>query len=207
MSKFWACIVLSVALCCVEAYAQCSENSCSDTTVVALRTNLLVPALNFGAEIPLGNEWSISADYYYPWLWPSKKNKDCLELLGWSLEGRYWFGKDRTVQDRLKGHSLGAYFAAGYYDLEKDYRGMQGWFLTPGLDYTYAMPVGKKKKVNLEFTIAVGYIRSSGRSYKVHNDFGQLFPDDGIVIWEYFGPTKAAVSLVVPFSKKEEGKK
>ena len=24
-----------------------------------------------------------------------------------SVEGRYWFGKDRSPQDRLKGHSVG----------------------------------------------------------------------------------------------------
>ena len=171
--------------------------------VFSLRTNLLVPALNFGAELPLGDHWSVAADYYYPWFWPSQKNKNCFELLGWSAEARYWFGRDRKPQDRLKGHSLGVYVAGGYYDFEKDYRGMQGEFVSPGLDYTYSMAIGRKKNLHLEFTLAAGFIRSWGRTYNVYGDYGDLYPDDGTLIWDYVGPTKAAVTLVVPFYKKE----
>ncbi len=171
--------------------------------VFSLRTNLLVPALNFGAELPLGDHWSVAADYYYPWFWPSQKNKDCFELLGWSAEARYWFGRDRRPQDRLKGHSVGLYVAGGYYDFEKDYRGMQGEFVSPGLDYTYSMAIGRKKNLHLQFTLAAGFIRSWGRTYNVYGDYGDLYPDDGTLIWDYVGPTKAAVTLVVPFYKKE----
>lgn len=171
--------------------------------LMAFRTNLLVPGLNFGAELPLGNNWSVAADYYYPWFWPSKKNKDCFELLGWSVEGRYWFGQDRRPQDRLKGHSVGLSVAGGYYDFEKNYRGMQGEFVTPSLDYTYSMAIGRQKNLHLQFTLAVGYIRSWGRTYNVYGDHGELFPDEGTLIWDYVGPTKAAVTLVVPLYRKE----
>ena len=169
----------------------------------ALRTNLLVPAMNFGAELPIGNHWSVAADYYFPWFWPNQRNKNCFEILGWSVEGRYWFGRDRQPHDRLKGHSLGVYVAGGYYDFEKNYRGMQGEFVSPGIDYTYSMAIGRKKNLHLEFTLAAGYIRSWGRTYNVYGDYGQLYPDDGTLIWDYIGPTKAAVTLVVPFYKKE----
>ena len=171
--------------------------------VVTVRSNLLVPFLNAGAEVPLGNSWSVSGDYYYPWIWPGKKNKNCFELLGWSVEGRYWFGRDRQPQDRLKGHSVGVYMAAGYYDFEKNYRGMQGEFVSPGVDYTYSMAVGKAKRVHLQFTLALGYIHSWGRTYDVYGEYGELYPDEGTLMWDYFGPTKAAVSLVVPFYRKE----
>jgi hypothetical protein len=171
--------------------------------VFALRSNLLLPLLNFGAELPLGNNWSIGADYYYPWIWPDKSNKDCFELLGWSLEGRYWFGRDRKPEDRLKGHSLALYGAGGYYDFEKDYRGMQGEFLSTGLDYTYALGVGPRSRVHFEFTIAVGYIHSVGRTYDVFSEGGDLIPDGNKHTFQYFGPTKAAVSLVIPIFKKE----
>ena len=174
------------------------------TPIFSLRSNLLVPLLNAGVEVPIGNNWSVAADYYYPWIWPTQKNKNCFELLGWSMEGRYWFGRDRQPSDRLKGHSVGVYMAGGYYDFEKNYRGMQGEFLSPGLDYTYSMAIGKAKRVHLQFTLAVGYIRSWGTTYNVYGDYGALYPDDGRVIWDYFGPTKAAVSIVVPFYKKED---
>ena len=171
--------------------------------LMALRSNLLVPGLNFGAELPLGNNWSVAADYYFPWFWPKKDNKDCFELLGWSVEGRYWFGKDRRPQDRLRGHSVGAYAAAGYYDFEKDFRGQQGEFISTGLDYTYSMGIGRRKRVNLEFTLALGYIRSWGKNYNVPGEYGELYPEDGTVLFDYFGPTKAAISIVVPIWHKE----
>ena len=171
--------------------------------VASIRTNLLVPGLNAGFELPLGNNWSVAADYYFPWFWPNQKNKNCFELLGWSVEGRYWFGRDRKPQDRLKGHSVGLYVAGGYYDFERNYRGMQGEFVSPGLDYTYSMAIGRKKNTHLQFTLAVGCIRSWGRAYNVYGDYGELYPDEGTIIWDYVGPTKAAVTLVVPFYKKE----
>lgn len=171
--------------------------------VFAFRSNLLLPLLNFGAELPIGNHWSIGADYYYPWLWPDKSNKDCFELLGWSLEGRYWFGRDRKPEDRLKGHSLALYGAGGYYDFEKEFRGMQGEFLSTGLDYTYALGVGPRSRVHFEFTIAVGYIHSVGMTYDVFSEGGDLIPDGNKQTFQYFGPTKAAVSLVIPIFKKE----
>ena len=175
----------------------------SPDIIWALRTNLLVPALNAGLEIPIKENWSLGLDYYFPWFWPNQKNKNCFEFLGWSVEGRYWFGRDRQPQDRLRGHSVGLYVGGGYYDFERNYRGMQGQFVSPGLDYTYAMPIGRKKRLNLEFTLAVGYIRSWGTTYNVYGDYGALYPDEGTVIWDYVGPTKAAVTLVVPFYRKE----
>lgn len=175
----------------------------SKVSVASIRTNLLVPALNVGVEAPIGNRWSVAADYYFPWFWPHQQNKNCFEFLGWNLEGRYWFGKDRMPQNRLKGHSLGAYVAGGYYDFERNYRGIQGEFVSSGVDYTYSMAVGNRKNLHLQFTIAAGYIRSWGRTYQVFGGYGGLFPDEGTLIWEYVGPTKAAVTLVVPFFKKE----
>lgn len=212
MRKLFLCVIAMV--CALSASAEggigraveripfrMPEEYSEETPVMfAVRTNLLVPALNIGAEVPIGDRWSVSADYYYPWIWPSKKNKNCFEFLGWSAEGRYWFGKDRTAKDRLLGHSAGLYGAGGYYDFERNYRGQQGEFVSVGLDYTYAMPIGRKRKMNLEFTFALGYIHSWGRAYKVHGDYGPLFKDEGDIRFDYVGPTKVAVNLVVPFT-------
>lgn len=175
-------------------------------TIAAVRTNLLVPGLNVGVELPIGDRWSAAADYYYPWFWPGSRNKDCFELLGWSAELRYWFGKEREAADRLKGHSVAAYAAAGYYDFERNYKGLQGEFVSAGLDYTYALALGRKGRVNMEFTIALGYIHSWNRTYTVPVEYGGLFRDPGTMMFDYFGPTKAAVSIVVPIFGKEGGR-
>ena len=177
-----------------------------DETILAIRTNLLVPAMNVGAVLPVGERSSVAADYYFPWLWPSKQNKDCIELLGWSAEYRYWLGKQVKAGKKLLGHSLAVYGCGGYYDFEFNYKGKQGEFFGAGVDYTYAMPLGKKKRLNMEFTLAVGYIHANSRQYNVHADNGPLFKEDGVVMFDYVGPTKAAVSLVIPI-KKREGRK
>ena len=170
--------------------------------VVAVRSNLLVPALNIGVEVPIGTHWSVGVDYYYPWIWPKRDNKNCFEFLGWGIEGRYWFGKERTVFDRLQGHSLGVYGYMGYYDFERNYHGHQGEFVNVGIDYTYAMAVGKKKAVHFEFSLGVGYIYSQARKYTVIEANGPLISDKITKTIGFFGPTKANVSLVVPIFQK-----
>ena len=170
--------------------------------VMAVRTNLLVPALNVGIEVPIGNHWSVGADYYYPWVWPKRDNKNCFELLSWGVEGRYWFGRNRTVFDRLQGHSLGVYGYMGYYDFERNFHGHQGEFINIGLDYTYAMAVGKKKSVHFEFSLGVGYIYSQARKYTVIEAGAPLISDKITKNIGFFGPTKANISLVVPIFQK-----
>ena len=170
--------------------------------IMAFRSNLLVPALNAGIEVPIGNHWSVGADYYFPWIWPKKDNKNCFELLGWGIEGRYWFGKERTAYDRLKGHSVGLYGYMGYYDFERNFHGHQGEFVNVGVDYTYAMAVGKRKALHLEFSLGLGYIYSEARKYTVIEANGPLISDKITKKVGYFGPTKANVSLVVPIFQK-----
>ena len=153
------------------------------------RTNLLLPALNVGAELPLGNSWSIGADWYYPWLFRNADHRNCVQALALNLEGRYWFGRGRTPERRLLGHSIGLFTMAGYYDFERNYKGLQGEFATVGVDYLYALPVFKKK-MRLELSLGVGYFYSQARQYEVYI--------------RYFGPVKANVALVLPiYSKKK----
>lgn len=170
--------------------------------VAAFRTNLLVPAMNAGLEVPIGNSWSVAADYYFPWIWPPKKNRWCVEMLALNLEGRYWFGRNRTWDDRLSGHSVGLYAGAGYYDFEADWKGRQGEFINVGLDYLYALPVGKRKNIRLEFSLGLGYIRSWVRPYEVKEEFGALIRDPEELRVNWFGPTKLSVALVVPIHMK-----
>ena len=188
-----------------EQPTQVEKVTCEDTTrklLFALRSNLLVPALNLGVEVPIGNHWSVGADYYYPWVWPKRDNKNCFEFLGWGIEGRYWFGRNRTIFNRLQGHSIGLYGYAGYYDFERNYHGHQGEFVNVGLDYTYAMAVGKRKQLHFEFSLGVGYIYSEARQYTVIEANGPLISDKVTKKVGYFGPTKANISLVVPIFQK-----
>lgn len=175
--------------------------------VLAARTNLLVPALNIGLEVPIGNRWSVGAEYYYPWIWPAPDNRNCFELLAWNLEGRYWLGKERTTAQRLQGHALGLYAGGGYYDVERNFKGHQGEFVDVGIDYTYAMPVAKGK-LHFEFSVGLGYIYSQARPYEAAEKGGELLWGKQLQKVHYFGPTRLNVALTVPIFKriKREGR-
>lgn len=175
-------------------------------TIFAMRTNLLVPLLNFGAEVPLGNNWSIGADYYFPWMKRNSHNKECFQLLGWSLEGRYWFGKDRTEADRLKGHSLGLSTMIGYYDFERNYAGQQGEFANISIDYLFALPLCKDR-ISLEFTAGIGYFLTMGRPYDVFHDGGKAYRKGYSKRDHWIGPNKIGVSLVVPIKAKRRNER
>ncbi len=173
--------------------------------ILAARTNLLVPALNVGLEVPVGYNWSIGADYYFPW-WLAKSNRYCAEMLGWFLDTKYWFGKDRGEKDKLTGHALGLYAGFGYYDYQWEYSGNQGEYIDVGVDYTYSIPLAKDK-LRMEFNIGLGWIFTVARHYTPTDDYTDLIKDPGIRHrrYNFFGPTRASVSLVVPIRVNVKG--
>ena len=172
-------------------------------TFMAVRTNLLVPATNIGAEFCLGNSWSVGADYYFPWLCRKDDHKNAMQMLAWGVTGRYWLGKGRTYKNRLLGHSVGLGTYIGYYDLERNYIGHQGEFASVCLDYMYAMPVFNNR-MHLEFTVGLGYLYSYARPYDVFESGGKAFREGYTKNIHWVGPLKAGVSLVVPFYMKRK---
>ncbi|MCC8072103.1 MAG: DUF3575 domain-containing protein [Bacteroidales bacterium] len=170
--------------------------------IVALRSNLLLPLLNVGAELPVGDRWSVGLDYYYPWAWRRSDHKNCFQLIFLSAEGRYWLG-ERHLENRLLGHSVGVYGAWGYFDIEHSWHGHQGHGYSVGADYLFAKSIAKGR-LHLEFQIAVGAIWSRGaQCYDVLSRGGHLIRERGHKKnWNYVGPTKVAVSLVLPLFKK-----
>ncbi len=174
--------------------------------ILAARTNLLVPALNVGVEVPVGYSWSVGADYYFPW-WLARSNRYCAEMLGWFVDTKYWFGEDRDEEDKLTGHALGAYAGFGYYDYQWEKSGNQGEYIDIGVDYTYAIPLAKDR-LRMEFNIGLGWIHTVARHYTPTDDYTDLIKDPGIRHRKYnfFGPTRASVSLVVPIRVKVKQK-
>lgn len=164
----------------------------------ALRTNLLLPLLNVGAEQPIGDRWSVGADVYWPWVPRGSSHKHCFQAFGIGVEGRYWLGRNRSGENRLRGHSVGVFSMSGYYDWERNYSGYQGDFVMGGVDYLYALPVFRGK-LRLELSLGIGYFYSKSTHYEVYEDGGKGYRDkDYRKIFEYFGPLKAGVALVLP---------
>lgn len=180
----------------------------------APRTNLLVPALNVGLEFPIKDNWSLGIDYYYPWA-VSDRNRWCGEMLGIFVDAKYWIPGDKyqwTRADRLQGHAIGIYAGAGYYDYQNILHGYQGEYIDAGVDYTFSLPVGPKDNrwMRLEFNVGLGWIMTWARHYTPSDDYSQLIKDPGVknLVFDYFGPTRASVSFLLPISatcKKKGG--
>lgn len=179
-----------------------SQPQAEKKMVLAARSNLLVPALNVGVEIPVMYSWSIGADYFFPW-WLAGNNQYCAEMLGWFLDTKYWFGQDRTEADKLTGHAVGVYAGFGYYDYQWKRSGYQGEYVDIGIDYTYSIPLAKDK-LRMEFNVGLGWIHTVARHYTPTDDYADLIKDPGIKHRKYnfLGPTRASVSLVVPIRVK-----
>ena len=172
-------------------------------TILAARTNLLIPGLNFGMEIPIGKNWSVGLDYYYPWA-VSAENKWCGEMLGWFIDTKYWITGEKhkwSMNSKLKGHGIGVYGGIGYYDYQKITNGVQGEYLDFGVDYTFAMPVANDK-LRIAFNLGIGYIYTLYRPYYPSSDFEDLIKEPGVKYrtTNFIGPTKASISLVYPIT-------
>lgn len=172
-------------------------------TILAARTNLIVPGLNFGVEVPIGMNWSVGLDYYYPWA-VSAENKWCGEMLGWFIDGKYWITGEKhkwDVNSKLKGHAIGLYGGVGYYDYQKRTNGVQGEYVDFGVDYTFAMPVANDK-LRIAFNLGIGYIYTLYRPYYPSSDFEDLIKEPGVKYrtTNFIGPTRASVSLVYPIT-------
>ena len=179
-------------------------------TILALKTNLLYDAvswLNFSVEVPIKDRYSILYYHQFPWwTWGKNNNEYCMRFLSIGAEARWWFKPmpreatdTRIKRDKLMGHFLGVYAESGKWDFERK-RDIcyQGDHWSAGLSYGYAMPIGKR--LNLEFSISAGYASIPYRGYTPSEDYEILWRDpEKVGTWHYFGPTKAQISLVLPF--------
>ena len=174
-----------------------------DTVLFALKSNMLYDALtvlNAELEVPISRHFSVAVEYLFPW-W-ERNNKYCLQYLELGVEGRYWFRNNVHKADRLGGHFLGLYGMSAMYDIQHDYNpAYQGELWSAGLTYGYAMRVGKKKRISLEFSLSVGYLSTGYRNYFPADNYDELYINKlNTGRLRYFGPTKLKVSLVVPIN-------
>ena len=175
----------------------------SRLTILAPRTNLLMPGLSIGVEVPIKKNWSVGFNYSYPWF-VSSENKWCVEKLSWMLDAKYWFTNDKTEwsdDSKLKGHGIGLYAGLGYYDFQNNVKGAQGEFVDFGVDYTYALPIANDK-LRFEFNIGLGFIKTYYRPYTPSSDYEDLIKEPGVKYrsTNFVGPTRAGVSLVYPIT-------
>ncbi len=196
--------ILTLLTVFITVHAMAARPAQTGAGDVAVRTNALaIPLLNIGVEVAVAANWTLGADWYYPWIPRTLgANANALQALAASLEGRYWFTKP------FEGHSVGAFGMAGKYDVERNFHGYQGRFGSVGIDYMFAVPV-IGNRLRLEFSLGLGFFLSRAREYRVYEPGGPAYAEkDMAKDIRYFGPVKAGVSVVIPltvFKKKGGG--
>ncbi|MDE6270419.1 MAG: DUF3575 domain-containing protein [Muribaculaceae bacterium] len=171
----------------------------------AVKSNLLYDAtatVNIGAELRLSRKWSfdLSGNMNF---WSFSEGK---RWKHWLLqpEARYWFCRSMGGHF-LAFHALGGQYNVGHVDLDflsflgknfkefKDNR-HQGWYGGAGVGYGYSWLLSRHW--NLEAEIAVGYIYTRYDVYRCAGCGKKIASD---LTHHYFGPTKAALSIVYVF--------
>lgn len=168
---------------------------------VSLKTNLFYGAYtytpNLGIELSVGKRSTFEiAGGYNPWdlNGTSETNKKLVHWIG-QMEYRYWFCQ------KFNGHFLGAHILGSEYNISQhklpllfgsgseNYR-FQGWGAGAGLSYGYQFILGRRW--NLELNAGIGYARLQYDKYECRTCGEKV----GSEKRNYFGPTKAGISLI-----------
>ena len=171
----------------------------------ALKTNALYDLAlipNIGAEVTLGKQWTVSADWMYTWFSSNNRHR-YWQGYGGYLTFRRYFGSQtsdlRPLTSAFSGHHLGAYVLGLTYDVEWGGRGYQAdhFGFGGGIEYGYALPVSSR--LLLDFSVGIGFQDGEYKEYT---------PQDNHYVWQsthkrhWFGPTKAEVTLKWVLGKK-----
>lgn len=182
----------------------------SRNMLFAAKTNLLfdaITALNVEFEVPIGRRFSVMVEDVFPW-WEIG-NKYCLQHWEMGVEARFWFTPWETrSEEKLRGFFAGIYGMSALFDLQWDtLLNFQGEYWSTGFTGGWCTPIGRKKRMNLELSLGLGYAHVPYQHYLPTDSYDKLIRDKSRAgNLEYiFGPTKAKVSLVIPIcSKKKE---
>ncbi len=171
---------------------------------IAVKTNILYDAtasINAGVEVGLAPSWTVDVSGNFN-AWTFSEGRRWKHWLA-QPELRYWFC------DRFAGHFLAAHGHVGMYSLartkiivpflgesESDaaQHRYEGWFAGAGVGYGYDWILGEHW--NLEAELGLGYIYTVYDTYRCVG-CGKRVSED--TPRHYWGPTKAALSLIYLF--------
>ncbi len=199
-------LLLALFLSCSTVWGQPKD--------VAIHTNLVYDACitpNIGVEMNVGRRITVGANAIYAW-WSNESKHKYWRVWGGDVYGRWWFGK-KARQGSFSGHHVGVYVGAITYDIKTKETGT-GQIAYPfnyycGGEYGYSFRLAKNLK--LDCSLGLGYM---GGQYKTYESLPvSSFTDDYHKVWKetrrrnWWGPTKAEVSLVYVLDFKKKGGK
>lgn len=168
---------------------------------LAIKTNLLYGAYaltpNLGIEIGLGRRTTLDISGCYNWFNLNGTRNDNKKLGHWIVQPEFRY----FLHERFRGHFFGVHALYSQYNIggrelpvllgkgSADFR-HHGWAIGTGVSYGYQLRL--VKRWNMEFSAGLGYVHLRYNKYAC--------PKCGFKISEenkkYFGPTKAAISLI-----------
>ena len=211
MRKLIVSLISLIVVCVAPTFAQVEETRISfqyhtdNNSSVALKSNLLYDAVlvpNLGVEVKVYDNWTVYGDLMYAG-WNIKPVHFYWNLYGLQFGTRRYFGQ-MASQRSMTGHHLGVYCQALAYDLQAGNLGQQTPVINmgTGIEYGYSLPISPS--LNLDVEIGVGYLTGKYHEYVVDDEH---YTWRGIVQRQWFGPTKASVSLVWLLKSRDKHEK
>ncbi|MCD8135102.1 MAG: DUF3575 domain-containing protein [Parabacteroides gordonii] len=165
---------------------------------IAVKTNLLYDAttsMNLGLEFGLAEKWTLDVSgNYNPWEFSDNRQLKHAML---QPEARYWFC-EKFNRHFVGFHLHGAIYNAGKlnmpFDIGEDgieQHRYKGWLAGAGVSYGYHWILGKRW--SLEANIGIGYAYLGYDGYRICEDCKEKTGHENK---HYFGPTKAALSII-----------
>ncbi|WP_337386130.1 DUF3575 domain-containing protein [Prevotella sp.] len=155
---------------------------------MAIKTNglyWLATTPNLGAEVALSNKFTLElSGAYNPWTF-----KDNKKLRFWLVqpEMKYWFC------EKFEGHFVGVHAHGAQFYSTLAHRRRDGYLAGAGFSYGYDWMLAPR--INLEAEIGLGY----AHLWYKESDCIPCIKNYERKTKDYFGPTKAAFSLVYFF--------
>lgn len=182
------------------AYDSDFSSAYQKNPLISVKTNLLAYSTlisNVGVEVRITPRWSFElTGLYSPYNLMVRDRKT--RILAMKPEVRYWF----SGESLRRGHFVGLHMPLAGFNLQlnDDFRYQDPnhavWGL--GLNYGYAMLIGKRQNWSLDFTIGLGYMDVKYDIYEgVHN--GKYVRTEEK---HYFGPTRIGINLAYIINKK-----
>ncbi len=168
---------------------------------IGIKSNILYGALcyapNLGVEFSLDETKTIDISAGYNGWNRCGSDSDNRKLAHFiaEVELRHYLCKS------FSGHFFGLHCIYSHYNISdynlpwlfgsgsRDYR-FEGYGVGTGLSYGYQLPLARRW--NMEFELGVGYMRLSYDKYRSC----KCSPDMGYQTRNYFGPTRAGVSII-----------
>ncbi|MDF9830676.1 DUF3575 domain-containing protein [Parabacteroides sp. PF5-6] len=201
-SKQWV-VICALLLTITEARAQSLENTKVATPAVGIKTNLLYDAtssMNLGVEFRTGNRTSFDlSGNWNPWTFSN--NRKWKHILV-QPEFRWW------TKETFHGHFFGLHAHYAFYNVSRLPKAIfsdnmanhryQGWLAGAGISYGYRWNFNTNW--SMEASIGVGYAYLDYKKYECGNCGERIGTDTK----NYFGPTKAGITLIYTLGGKKK---